>query len=137
MKISVVGLIFALAVVQAKPNFSGTWTLVTPSTVNPKVVVVITQSDSTFTIKTPDDRTLVWQLDGSETTTQIQEPDGSHELKLRVRFDGPRLLVEQRTTTTTIIQTVSLSTDGTELTVLTVLQGPQGDQRSTQVFKKS
>ena len=138
MKVLTLGLLFWLTfVLQSRPNFSGTWTLETPSNADPRVVVVITQSDTTFTIKTPDGRMLVWQLDGSETTMHIQEPDGSHELRLRVRFDGPRLLAEQRTATTTIIQTVSLSNNETKLTVDTLLQGPQGEQRSSQIFKKS
>jgi hypothetical protein len=45
--------------------------------------------------------------------------------------------VEQRTETTSIVTTVSLSSDGKELTVETVAQGPQGGGREKQIFKKS
>jgi hypothetical protein len=134
-------LVFAVLSVQAKPNFTGTWTLDSSSdsgsnTAARVVVVVITQNDSTLTLKTGD-QTLVWQLDGSETTMKVAGPTGPQELRLRARLEGARLLVEQRTATTSIIQTVSLSDDGNELTVETVAQTPQGEQRGRQLFKKS
>jgi len=134
-------IVFAALLVQAKPNFTGTWTLDSSSDSGPNaaarvVVVVITQNDSTLTLRTGD-QTLVWRLDGSETTIQIPGPTGPQDLRLRARLEGARLLVEQRTATTSIIQTVSLSDDGTELTVETVAQTPQGEQRARQLFKKS
>jgi len=46
-------------------------------------------------------------------------------------LEGARLLVEQRTATTSIMQTVSLSDDGNELTVETVARTPQGEQLPT------
>ena len=129
----VVALVFAVLLAQAKPNFTGTWTLDSSSDSGPNqaarvVVVVITQNESTLTLKTGD-QTLVWQLDGSETTMKIPGPTGPQDLRLRARLEGARLLVEQRTATTSIIQTVSLSDDGNELTVETVVQTPQGVQR--------
>ena len=134
-------LAFAILLVQAKPNFTGTWTLASSGDSGPNaaarvVVVVITQNDSTLTLKTGD-QTLVWQLDGSETTMKIPGPTGPQDLRLRARLEGAGLLVEQRTATTSIIQTVTLSDDGNELTVETVAQTPQGEQRGRQLFKKS
>jgi hypothetical protein len=132
---------FAVLLIQAKPNFTGTWTLNSSNDAGSNaiaraVVVFITQNDSTLTLKTGD-RTLVWQLDGSETAMKIPGPTGPQDLRLRARLEGARLLVEQRTATTSITQTVSLSDDGNELTVETVAQTPQGEQRGSQLFKKS
>ena len=134
-------LVFAVLLVQAKQNFTGTWRLDSSGDSGPNaaarvVVVVITQNDSTLTLKTGD-QTLVWQLDGSETTMKIPGPTGPQDLRLRARLEGAGLLVEQRTATTSIIQTVTLSDDGNELTVETVAQTPQGEQRGRQLFKKS
>lgn len=142
MRIPVLGaLVVGLLLVQSKPNFSGIWTWDSSSVAGSSatartVVVVITQTDKSITLKTGD-RTLIWQLDGSETTMQVPGPTGLEDLRLRARFDGTRLLVEQHTATTSIVQTVSLSGDGNELTVETVAQTPQGEQRGTQLFKKS
>src|SRR5262245_49653365 len=103
-------LAFGILLVQAKPNFSGTWvwdsSSVAGSNAASKLVVVLEQTDSTLTVKAGD-RTLVWQLDGSETTTKVPAPTGPQDLRLRVRWEGPRLLVEQRIATTSIIQTVT------------------------------
>ena len=96
----------------------------------------VTAVECMLTLKTGD-QTLVWQLDGSETTMKISGPTGPQDLRLRARLDGARLLVEQRTATTSITQTISLSDDGNELTVETVAQTPQGEQRARQLFKKS
>src|SRR5438874_206869 len=130
------GLLFAVLLVQAKSNFSGTWTLDPTSDSGPNaaarvVVVVITQDDSTLTLKTGD-QTLVWQLDGSETAMKIAGPTGPQDLRLRARLEGARLRVEQRSATTSIIQTVTLSDDGNDLTVETVAQTPQGERRERQ-----
>ena len=125
---------------QAKPNFSGTWTLVSSdgpeaaAGVKP-TVVALTQTDSALTLKNGD-LTVVFPLDGSKHTERGPGPNG-REITVSTRWDGARLLVEQRTTTTSIIQTVSLSDDGNELTIETVAQGPQGESRGKQLFKKS
>src|SRR6266851_5060585 len=109
MRLLVLGaLIFAVLLVQAKPNFTGTWTLDSsrdsvPNAAARVVVVVISQNDRTLTLKTGD-QTLVWQLDGSETTMKIPGPTGPQDLRLRARLEGSGLLVEQRTATTSIIQ---------------------------------
>jgi hypothetical protein len=127
---------------QAKPNFSGTWTQIRSSAAPPPgaaakpVVVVLTQTDKAITLKT-EGRSFEWPLDGSETTVQNPGPDGTVEMKVRARFEAGRLRVEQRSTTNLIVTTVSLSDDGTELTVEIVVQTPEREHRETQVFKKS
>jgi len=72
--------------------------------------VVITQNDSTLTLKNGDQLT-VWQLDGSETTMKVPGPTGPQDLRLRVRFEGARL-VEQNSATPSTTRTVTLSEDG-------------------------
>jgi hypothetical protein len=47
------------------------------------------------------------------------------------------LVVEQLTATTTINTTVSISIDGSALTVDTVAKSPQGEGREEQLFKRS
>jgi hypothetical protein len=134
----VLGVLAVAVLVQVKPNFSGTWTLVSSpaGTVATKpVVAILTQNDTTLTLKNGD-LTMVMPLDGSETTIKSPGPS-RRDVKLRTRWDGERLVVEQRTETTSILQTVSLSKDGNELTIETVAQTPQGEGREKQIFKKS
>jgi hypothetical protein len=131
---------FAVLLVQAKPNFSGTWILdsstAAGSNAVPKVVIVLTQTESTLTLKNGE-QTLAFPLDGSETTIKNPGPSGPREVRVRTRWDGGRLLVDQRTETTSINVTVSLSDDGKELTVETIAQTPQGEGRETQTFRRS
>lgn len=125
---------------QAKPNFSGTWTLTSSDAPEAAagvkaVVVVLTQTDSALTLKNGE-QTVVFPLDGSERTIKGQGPTGP-DVRVRARWEGARLMVEQRTETTAIDTTVGLSGDGNELTVETVAKGRQGEHREKQVFKKS
>lgn len=125
---------------QAKPNFSGTWTLASSDAPEAAagvkaVVVVLTQTDSTLTLRNGV-QTVVFPLDGSESTIKGPGPTGP-DVTVRTRWEGAQLLVEQRTATTAINTTVSLSDDGNELTVETVAQGPQGEHREKQLFRKS
>jgi signal transduction histidine kinase len=141
MKLLLLGaLAFAVLVDQPKPNFSGTWILdsstAAGSNAVPKVVVVLTQTDSALTLKNGD-LTLVFPLDGSETTIKNPGSTGPRDMRVRARWEGGRLVVDQRTEATSINVTVSLSDDGNELTVETVAQTPQGEGREKQVFKKS
>jgi hypothetical protein len=141
LQVVVVALVFAVLLVQAKPNFSGTWTLAasdSPAATGgvKAIAVVLTQTDTTLTLKSGD-QTQVFPLDGSETTMKLPGPTGPRDLRLLAHWEGARLVLEQRTETTSIITTVSLSNDGNELTVETVAQTPQGEGREKQIFKKS
>jgi hypothetical protein len=142
MRLLFVGVLaFGVLFVQPKPNFSGTWTLASSdspaATAGVKaVVVVITQTDSTLTLKNGE-QAIVYPLDGSETTMKVPGPTGPRDLRLRTRWEGVQLVVEQRTATTSINTTVTVSDDGNELTVETVVRTPQGDNRERQLFKKS
>lgn len=75
-------------------------------------------------------------IDGSECTIKGTGPN-AREVTVRGRWEGGRLVVEQRTDTTSITTTVSVSPDGNELTVETAAKGPQGDHREKQTFKIS
>ena len=143
MKLLALGAVLAVGVlaVQVKPNFSGTWTLAgsdSPAAAAgvKAVVVVLTQTDSTLTLKNGG-QTLVFPLDGSETTMKVPGPTGPQDLRLRTRWDDAQLVVEQRTAITSINTIVTLRDDGNELTIETVAQTPNGKQREIQVFKKS
>jgi hypothetical protein len=142
MRLLCVGVLaFGVLFVQPKPNFSGTWTLASsdsPATAAgvKAVVVVLTQNDSTLTLQNGG-QTQVFPLDGSESIIKIPGPTGPQDVKVRTRWDGERLVVEQRTETTSVLTTVSLSNDGNELTVEIVAQTPQGEGREKQLFKKS
>ena len=132
-----------LTVFVQSSNFSGTWTLVG---VNDKpvdaaakpVTVVITQTARDLEMKTGD-QTLAVTLGGSEQTIKLPQtsPYPPPEVKVRARLEQDRLIVEQRTSTTQIVQTARLSPDGRELTVETVVQNAQGERREKQRFKKS
>jgi len=142
MQLLALGAVLAagLLSVQTRPDFSGTWTLVgsdapeAAAGVKP-TVVILTQTATTLTLKNGA-LTLVFPLDGSERTIKGSGPN-AREVTLQGRWDGARLLIEQRTETTSINTTVSLSADGNELTIDAVAKGPQGEHREKQVFKKS
>ena len=113
---------------QTKPNFSGTWTLVSSDAREPaagvkRFVVILDQTESALTLRNEKgDPTSVFPLDGSEST--IKGTNGP-DVTVRTRWEGAQFVVEQRTPTTAIITTVRLSDDRNELTVETLAQGPQ------------
>jgi len=141
MRLLVVGAMAALLSVQAKPDFSGTWILVSSDSpaaaVGSKpVVVVLTQTNSSLTLKNGA-QTVVFPLDGSETTTKTQGSSAPQDLKIRARWEGAQLVVEQISATSSVRTIVSVSHDGGELTVETVAKTPQGEGREKQLFKRS
>jgi hypothetical protein len=141
MRLLIVGAMAAFLSVQVKPDFSGTWILFSSDSpaaaagVKP-TVVVLTQTDSTLTLKNGD-QVIVFPLDGSEATTKTQGSSAPQDLRLRTRWEGAQLVVEQLSATSSVTTTVSLSDDGSELTVETVGKTPQGEGREKQRFKKS
>lgn len=145
MRHFVVALVFAFQLVQAKPNFTGTWTRESssdPGRNSQPFVTIIVQTDSTITAKNETGvEMMVLQLDGSETTMKIPGPGPGQpprEMRLRARWEGSRLLVEQHTQTVSMFQTMSLSEDGNKVTVETLWQrAGQAEERVVEVFKKS
>lgn len=141
MRLFMVGAMAAILSVQAKPNFSGTWILISSDSpaaaggVKP-VVVVLTQTDMTLTLKNGE-QTVVFPLDGSDVAAKTQGSSAPQDLKIRTRWEGARLLVEQLSATSSVTTTVSVSDDGSELTVETIGKTPQGEGREKQLFKRS
>ena len=142
MQLLAVGAVLAVGLLSAqiKPNFSGTWTLVSSDAREPaagvkRFVVILTQTDSALTLRNENGaQTSVFPLDGSESTVKgTNGPD----VTVRTRWEGAQLVVEQRSPTTAMITTVRLSDHGDELTVETVAQGPGGEHREKQLFRKS
>jgi hypothetical protein len=142
MQLLALGAVLAVGVLSAqiKPNFSGTWTLVSSDAKEPaagvkRFVVILTQTDSALTLRNENGaQTSVFPLDGSEST--IKGTNGP-DVTVRTRWEGAQLVVEQRTPATVITTTVRLSDDANELTVETVAQGPGRDHREKQLFRKS
>jgi hypothetical protein len=142
MQLLALGAVLAVGLLSAqiKPNFSGTWTLVSSDAPQAaagvkRFVVVLTQTDSALTLRNENGgQPSVFPLDGSEST--IKGNNGP-DVTVRTRWEGAQLVVEQRTPITAIITTVRLSDGGNELTVETLAQGPGGDHREKQLFRKA
>ena len=142
------------ALAQAKPDFSGTWTLDQAKSDPPPQrggggggrgaagggsgrgmggPVVIKQDANTITIGE-----ATYKLDGSESTVTMQGRGGPQEVKARARLEGSNLVIES----TREIQGFSISTkevrsvQGNEMTVVTTTSTPQGDITRKTVFTK-
>jgi hypothetical protein len=136
---------------QAKPDFSGTWTLDAARSETPPGrggrggggggrgaagPVTIKQSAAEITIGM-----LTYKLDGSESVNQVQGRGGMQEVKSRAKLDGANLVIESTrdfggaSITTKEVRT--LDAGGKEMTVQTTLSTPQGDQSFKQIFTKS
>ena len=141
MPIPVVYALIIAAVVQTQPNFTGTWTLIevdgkAPASTAKPVVAVVAHKDKELAI-TIGTQTQAFTLDGSERIIQNSGPSGPVSVRVRARMVGRQFVMDQRSPTNTTTQTVSLSDDGTQMTVETVAQTPQGERREKQRFKKS
>src|SRR5262245_15651186 len=135
---------------QAKPDFSGTWTLDASKSDAPMGrggrgggaagPMTITQDAGSLTQKRGE-QTLVYKLDGSESSNEVQGRGGTQTVKSKAHFDGSKLIIE----TTREIQGFSLTTkeerslsaDGKEMTIRTTASTPQGDVDNKQVYTKS
>ncbi len=138
---------------QAKPDFSGTWTLDAARSETPPArggrggggggggrgaagPVTIKQGAAEITIGM-----LTYKLDGSESVNQVQGRGGMQEVKSRAKLDGANLVIESTrdfggaSITTKEVRT--LDAGGKEMTVQTTLSTPQGDQSFKQIFTKS
>ena len=123
--------------VQARPDFSGTWTMdqersespgQSPSAAGP-VTVVVTQTDKTVTVETKRG-TLHSRASYVFTAGPVLPATGTGMPVGRASFDGNALVLEGtrviRGQTVSTRETRTLSPDGTEMTVDTVLQVQHG-----------
>jgi hypothetical protein len=134
---------------QAKPDFSGTWTLDAARSETPPGrggrggggrgaagPVTIKQSAAEITIGM-----LTYKLDGSESVNQVQGRGGMQEVKSRAKLDGANLVIESTrdfggaSITTKEVRT--LGAGGTEMTVQTTTATPQGEVSFKQIYTKS
>jgi hypothetical protein len=132
----------AIVFVQARPNFTGTWTLDQSRTgynvAGITVVLHITHDDGTFRQRLGDQE-LIFPLDGSETTNQMKSSAGPVKLSSRAAWDGQKLVLRMDAPSSQgySTQTLSLSADGQELTIEMGGVGPNGPRNGTTVFTKS
>jgi hypothetical protein len=150
--LSILALTLAAPIVaraQAKPDFSGTWTLnmekSDPAPAGrggggggrgPAGPVEIKQTAADITIGM-----ITYKLDGVENTMQLQGRGGPQEAKVTAKWDGTKLVIVTKrdvngmAVTATDVRT--LSADGKEMTVQTTNTTPAGDQMRKTVFTKS
>lgn len=135
---------------QGKPDFSGTWTLDTSKSDAPmgrggrgggaQGPMTITQDANTLTQKRGE-QMLVYKLDGSESSNEVQGRGGLQTVKAKAHWEGSKLIVESTREvqgfSLTTKEERSLSTDGKEMTIQTTASTPQGDINNKQVFTKS
>ena len=136
---------------QAKPDFSGTWTLDAARSETPPGrggrggggggrgaggPVTIKQSAAEITVGM-----LTYKLDGSESVNQVQGRGGMQEVKSRAKFDGANLVIESTRdfggASITTKEVRSLGAGGKEMTVQTTTSTPQGEVSFKQIFTKS
>jgi hypothetical protein len=138
---------------QAKPDFSGTWTLDAARSETPPGrggrggggggggrgaggPVTIKQTAADITIGM-----LTYKLDGSESVNQVQGRGGMQEVKSRAKLDGANLVIESTRdfggASITTKEVRSLGAGGKEMTVQTSTTTPQGDVSFKQIFTKS
>jgi hypothetical protein len=149
-----------MAQAQAKPNFSGTWTLDQAKSDPPPQrgggggggggrggggggggrggggPITIVQSAADIKIGE-----ATYKLDGSESVNQMQGRGGPQEVKSKARWEGNTIVIESTRDmggmSITTKEVRSLSADGKEMTVQTTNQTPQGEMTRKTVFTKS
>jgi hypothetical protein len=138
---------------QAKPDFSGTWTLDPQRSTLPQGrggrggggrgggrgmagPIVIKQTASEIVIGD-----AAYKLDGSESVNQVQGRGGMQQVTSKARWDGAKLVIES----TREIQGFSIGTKevrsldagGKEMVVEMTTSTPQGDLASKLIYTKS
>ena len=135
---------------QGKPDFSGTWTLDPSKSDAPmgrrggapaaSEPITVAQNATQLTIRRGE-QSLVYKLDGSESTNQMPSRGGPQEVKSKAHWDGAKLVIETtrdfQGMTITQKEMRSLSADGKEMIVEQSVQTPQGERTTKQVYTKS
>jgi hypothetical protein len=138
---------------QAKPDFSGTWTLDTAkSDPAPQgrgggggaASVTIKQTGAELAVTSEGrqgPQTMTYKLDGSESTNQVMGRGGAQSVKSTAKWDGSSLVIE----TTRDFNGMSITTKevrrldngGKEMHVESTTQTPNGEQKRRVVYTKS
>jgi hypothetical protein len=138
---------------QAKPDFSGTWTLDTAkSDPAPQgrgggggaASVTIKQTGADLAVTSEGrqgPQTMTYKLDGSESTNQVMGRGGAQSVKSTAKWDGSSLVIE----TTRDFNGMSITTKevrrldngGKEMIVESATQTPNGEQKRKVVYTKS
>ena len=139
---------------QAKPDFSGTWTLDAAKSDPPPQgrggggggggTMTIKQTATELSVQTEGrqgPQTMTYKLDGSESKNEQMGRGGAQTLVSKAKWDGSSLVID----TTREIQGMSITTHevrkldngGKEMKVETTIQTPQGEQKRNVVYNKS
>ena len=166
-------LVFCMSVIAANAqkaaDFSGKWTLdVSKSKLGERNMIesqsmTVTQTPGEIRIETSTKRSgppaggpgggrgmgggdmpMTYALDGKETKTERQGPNGAIPVLLKAKPEGGKLVLSQSMTfqmpngemTSITKETWELGADGKSLTVTTERTGPRGADTTTRVFVK-
>ena len=137
---------------QAKPDFSGTWTLDTAkSDPAPQgrgggggaASVTIKQTGSELAVTSEGrqgPQTMTYKLDGSESTNQVMGRGGAQSVKSTAKWDGSSLVIETTRDmggmSITSKEVRRLDNGGKDMIVETTTQTPNGEQKRKVVYTK-
>src|SRR4051812_34209999 len=138
---------------QAKPDFSGTWTL-DPAKSDPPPqgrgggggagTLTIKQTATELTVQSEGrqgPQTMTYKLDGSESKNEQMGRGGAQTIVSKAKWDGATLVIESsreiQGMSITTKEVRSLAPGGKEMKVETTIQTPQGEQKRNTVYTKS
>jgi hypothetical protein len=137
---------------QGKPDFSGTWTLDTAKS-DPApagrggggaATLTIKQTGTELSIASEGrqgPQTMIYKLDGSESTNQMMGRGGAAAVKSVAKWDGSSLVIETTRElngmSITSKEVRKLDSGGKEMQVETTAQTPNGEQKRKVVYTKS
>ena len=141
---------------QPKADFSGTWTLDTAKSDPPPQgrggggggggggTQTIKQAANELSITSEGrggPQTLVYKLDGSESTNQVMGRGGAQTVKSTAKWDGSSLVIETtrdfQGTPITTKEVRRLDNGGKEMQVESTTQTPNGELKRKTVYTKS
>ena len=135
---------------QGRPDFSGTWTRdaaksdPTPAGRGGSSGHTIKQTATEIAVTIAGragPETSIYKLDGTESTNQVQSPEGPLTVKGTARWDGASLVIqttrEIRGMTIVTREVRTLDTTGKEMAIEAITQTPQGEIKRKVVFTKN
>jgi hypothetical protein len=135
---------------QGRPDFSGTWTRdaaksdATPPGGGGSSGHAIKQTATEIAVTIAGragPETSIYKLDGTDSTNQVQSPEGPLTVKGAARWDGASLVIETtreiRGMTIMTREVRTLDATGKEMTIEAIAQTPQGEIKRRVVFTKN